>query len=107
MPDGSTHELRRDDTPYTGAVNNTGVYYAVDGSRLRYDTATPTLYLPSGARYVLGATTVQFYDANGNKLSYTRSSKQWTDTLGRVISSPPSPRRPASIATTCQASTAA
>lgn len=89
MPDGSTHELRRDDQPYTGPVNNTGVYYAVDGSRLRYDTATSTLYLPDGSRYVLSSTTVQFIDRNGNTLSYNRSTKQWTDTLGRVIASPP------------------
>lgn len=89
MPDGSTHELRRDDQPYGGPENNTGVYYAVDGSRLRYDTATTTLFLPDGTRYVLGATTVQLLDSNGNKLNYTRSTKQWTDTLGRVISSPP------------------
>lgn len=89
MPDGSTHELRRDDQPYGGPENNTGVYYAVDGSRLRYDTATTTLFLLDGSRYILGATTVQFLDSNGNKLNYTRSTKQWTDTLGRVISSPP------------------
>ena len=89
MPDGSAHELRRADQPYIGAVNNTGVYYAVDGSRLRYDTSTATLYMPDGSRYVLGSTAVQFFNRNGNRLDYNRSSKQWTDTLGRVISSPP------------------
>jgi RHS repeat-associated protein len=89
MPDGSAHELRRDDTPYTGPVNNSGIYYAVDSSRLRYDTATATLYLPDGARYVLGESTVQVIDRNGNTLSYDRGTGQWTDTLGRAISVPP------------------
>jgi RHS repeat-associated protein len=89
MPDGSAHELRRDDTPYTGATNNTGNFYAVDGSRLRYDTTTATLYLPDGSRYILGETTVQFIDRNGNTLNYNRSTGQWTDTLGRAIYAPP------------------
>jgi RHS repeat-associated protein len=89
MPDGSAHELRRDDTPYTGPVNNAGTYYAVDGSRLRYDTSTATLFLPDGSHYVLGESTVQFIDRNGNTLGYDRGTGQWIDTLGRVISSPP------------------
>ncbi|HEX8845799.1 MAG TPA: hypothetical protein VF791_14195, partial [Pyrinomonadaceae bacterium] len=92
MPDGSSHELRRDDTPYTGQVNNTGNYYAVDGSRLRYDNSNspPTLYLPDGSRYVFGENTIQFIDRNGNTLNYNRSTAQWTDTLGRPpISAPP------------------
>jgi RHS repeat-associated protein len=89
LPDGSAHELRRDDTPYTGPANNTGIYYSVDGSRLRYDTSTATLYLPDGARYILGESTVQYIDRNGNTLNYDRTTAQWTDTLGRVITAPP------------------
>lgn len=60
MPDGSTHELRRgnDDVYYSpSAIDKAGQYYAVDGSRLRYDTSggsTGTLYLPGGSRYELG-----------------------------------------------------
>ncbi len=36
MPDGSTHELRINDTPYTSGTP-TGTFYAVDDSRLRFD----------------------------------------------------------------------
>jgi RHS repeat-associated protein len=89
MPDGSAHELRRDDTPYTGPVSNSGTYYAVDGSRLRYDTSTGTLYLADGARYVLGADTTRFIDRNGNTLSFNNSTRQWTDTMGRSLAAPP------------------
>jgi hypothetical protein len=49
MPDGSTHELRASDTPYTGSyIEMTGDFYAVDGSRMRYYSTgetTGTLYL--------------------------------------------------------------
>lgn len=89
MPDGSSLDLRRDDTPYTGPVNNAGTYYAVDGSRVRYDTSTATLYLPDGMRYVMGESTVQVIDPNGNTMSYDKGTGQWTDSVGRVISAPP------------------
>ncbi|MGE0884106.1 MAG: RHS repeat domain-containing protein, partial [Blastocatellales bacterium] len=91
MPDGSTHELRKSDTPVTGEnLTMTGIYYAVDGSRLKYDADTATLYLPDGSRYLLAAPGgVQFIDRNGNTLSYNSTYKQWTDTLGRVIGLPP------------------
>jgi len=91
MPDGSTHELRKSDIPVTGEnLTMNGIYYAVDDSRLKYDGDTATLYLPDGARYLLAAPGgVQFIDRNGNKLSYDSASKQWSDTLGRVINLPP------------------
>lgn len=63
-----------------------GVYVAVDGSRLKYDTDTQTIYLPDGVRYWLTAPTgVQYIDRNGNTLTYNSTTKQWTDTLGRTI----------------------
>jgi hypothetical protein len=49
MPDGSTHELRRDDTPTQDHITG-NLYYAVDGSRIRYDENNQTLYLPDGSR---------------------------------------------------------
>jgi RHS repeat-associated protein len=91
MPDGSTHELRRDDTP-TGTHTSGGTYYAVDGSQMRYDATADALYLPDGSRYVnLGTIVngVKYIDRNGNALSYNSTSKQWTDTLGRIIDRPP------------------
>jgi hypothetical protein len=58
MPDGSAHELRRGDDYYLdqNAVSVIGTFYAIDGSRLRYDstgTTMGTLYMPDGSRYVL------------------------------------------------------
>ncbi len=93
MPDGSSHELRKSDVAYSGAVDTAGVFYAVDGSRLRYDTSTATLYLPDGTRYVLGGSFTQFIDRNGNtqNFSYNTSTGQWDwmDTVGRRIGQPP------------------
>ena len=38
LPDGSTHELRKDDNPVqSSGLSYTGVFVAVDGSRLKYD----------------------------------------------------------------------
>jgi RHS repeat-associated protein len=82
LPDGSKHELRRDDNVWSG-FQSSGVFYAVDGSRLRYHTDTQTLWLPDGSRYV-GNT--QYIDRNGNTLTYNGAF--WTDTLGRAIGLP-------------------
>ena len=49
MPDGSTHELRKNDTPVASA-SWSGIYYAVDGSRLKYDAGSTILYLPVSYR---------------------------------------------------------
>jgi hypothetical protein len=64
LPDGSTHELRKSDQPYNAnqGLDVYGTFYAVDGSRMRYGSTggnTGTLYLPDGARYVLGGNTPQ------------------------------------------------
>jgi RHS repeat-associated protein len=92
MPDGSTHELRESDTPSnSGSVDVSGTFYAVDGSRLRYDSTdadTGTLYVPDGTRYVLDAGSAQWIDRHGNTLTYSGTNRQWTDTLGRVIDMP-------------------
>ncbi|MBL8191079.1 MAG: hypothetical protein JNK38_23885, partial [Acidobacteria bacterium] len=92
MPDGSTHELRKNDTVVLrhlslGAPPLTGIYISTDGSRMKYDADAAILYLPDGSRYLLNASGgVHFIDRNGNTLIYNSSSKQWTDTTGRVIS---------------------
>jgi len=91
MPDGSTHELRASDQPYSGAMIMTGTFYAVDGSRMRYDSSsqtTGTLFLPDGTRYVLNGGSAQYIDRNGNTLNYDASTREWTDTLGRHIINP-------------------
>jgi RHS repeat-associated protein len=91
MPDGSTHELRQDDLPRREPIKKTGTFYAVDGSRLRYDSTgdkTGTLYLPDGTRYVLNDSTAQFIDRNGNTLNYDAATRQWTDTVGRTVGVP-------------------
>lgn len=89
MPDGSSHELRSSETPTAGSYNTQGVFYAVDSSRLKYDTATSTLYMPDGSRYILGGSVTQYIDRNGNTLTYNHSNGLWSDTLGRNIGGPP------------------
>jgi RHS repeat-associated protein len=93
MPDGSTHEMRKTDTVYQdgGTIDMVGTFYSVDSSRMRYDSTghnTGTLYLADGTRYIMGSSTVQYIDRNGNTLNYNVSSRQWTDTLGRVLNMP-------------------
>jgi RHS repeat-associated protein len=93
LPGGIAHELRKsDDSPIyrtstQGAPAMNGTYVAVDGSRLKFDaSASPNvIYMPDGSRYLLHSTGAEFVDPNGNKLTYSKSSKQWTDTLGRTI----------------------
>jgi RHS repeat-associated protein len=91
MPDGSTHELREDDNAYSGPIDQIGTFYAVDGSRLRYDSVdadTGTLYMPDGTRYVLDAGSGQIIDRNGNAVTYNAGTRQWSDTVGRTIDMP-------------------
>src|SRR6185369_7448187 len=53
LPDGSRHEVRLDDARHSVTESQvTGVYYAVDGSRLVYDAASSTVFLPNGTRMV-------------------------------------------------------
>lgn len=93
MPDGSTHEMRKADAVYQdgGFIDMVGTFYSVDGSRMRYDSTGPntgTLFMPNGTRYILGTTTCQVIDRNGNTLNYNIENRQWTDTMGRVIGMP-------------------
>ena len=93
MPDGSSHELRRTDVPYQdqGSIDMNGTFYAVDGSRMRYDSfdaSNGILYAPDGTRYVLGQPMSYVIDRNGNTQTYNGTTRQWTDTIGRVIASP-------------------
>ncbi|HEV7642928.1 MAG TPA: RHS repeat-associated core domain-containing protein [Pyrinomonadaceae bacterium] len=91
MPDGSSHEFRKSDTFYIGGIDTGGPFYAVDSSRMRYesvDADTGTLFLPDGTRYILDAGSCQLIDRLGNTLTYTASTHQWTDTLGRPIGNP-------------------
>lgn len=94
MPDGSRKEFRMDDAVHNFGTIPTGLYFAVDGSRMKYDSATDTLYLPDGSLYEpetdgSGNVTGRHYiDRNGNKIVYSNSSGHWTDTLGRTFGAP-------------------
>lgn len=100
MPDGSTHELRQNDTvnfcgdTSTGCMTDlTGTYLSVDGSKMRleYSDATSTLYMPDGGRYFFvggGEVAYTFIDHNGNRMNYDEPNRRWTDTLGRIINDP-------------------
>ncbi|HEX8558664.1 MAG TPA: RHS repeat domain-containing protein, partial [Pyrinomonadaceae bacterium] len=86
FPDGSSHELRRGDAPLAGADPQTGTYYSVDSSRMKYVGASPgagTLYMPDGSRYEFaGGAATRYVDSNGNVLTAQ------ADTLGRQITAP-------------------
>lgn len=104
MPDGSSHELRTDDEPRTTTSGNpqydfTGVFYAVDGSGVRFETASNTLFMPDGSRYIFGSThytvnareeqrATKYIDRNGNTLTYAAATRKWSDTLGRSLEIP-------------------
>lgn len=92
MPDGSTHELRKGDGFYnSNSIDMVGTFYAVDSSRMRYDSTgadTGTLYMSDGTKYILGHPTSSIIDRNGNTQTYSETTRQWTDTLGRVINNP-------------------
>lgn len=106
MGDGSTHEFRATDTPIvcgsTGGplcnnVDLTGIYLSVDGSRMRLEVTatTATLFMSDGSRVlfesfvsgdVLGKVAAEIIDEHGNKTAYNKTTKQWTDTIGRTLS---------------------
>lgn len=94
LPDGSSHDLRHGNPIANWPVGQpapsySGLYYAVDGSQLRYDYDSKTLYMPDGSRYILGdQNPTLFLDRNGNKRTYNPQNGTWTDTLGRGISPP-------------------
>ena len=100
MPNNAVHELRSSDEPYS--VGNGSALpipapdnlYAVDGSGLRYQRSTQTLFQPDGSRYILSTTAPRFIDRNGNTLTFTADfpfniqnniDVAMTDTLGRSM----------------------
>ncbi|HEY8184512.1 MAG TPA: hypothetical protein VIF64_00500, partial [Pyrinomonadaceae bacterium] len=106
LPDGSSSELRKSDTPQCFIITNpqpdfTGTFYSTDGSRVRFDADSGVLYLPDGGRYLFGAEqtvprynteqvtgrwATQSIDRNGNTINYSFTSV--TDTLGRTYANP-------------------
>jgi hypothetical protein len=99
MPDGSSHEFRASDLPVSGgstlggfSPNFSGTYLSVDNSKMRFETASSTLYMPDGSRYVFGSGNngfaTAYIDVHGNKLTYSDANKEWTDTTGRVLDNP-------------------
>ncbi|MGB7202045.1 MAG: RHS repeat-associated core domain-containing protein [Pyrinomonadaceae bacterium] len=103
MPDGSSHEFRKDDTINAyGTMNSPGGYglpdmigtfLSVDGSKMRLDLASSqsTLFLPDGSCYLFDQNAQQattFIDRNGNKMTFNLATRQWTDTMGRVVTDP-------------------
>lgn len=95
LPDGATQELRKDDAAHnydTEPVDWTGTYLATDGSRSRMELASNggILYLPDGGKYYFGSDNIGYLyeDRHGNRLSFNHSTRTWTDTLGRSLTSP-------------------
>jgi RHS repeat-associated protein len=106
LPDGSSHELRKSDTPQcldpsAAYPDFTGTFYSTDGAGMRFDNDTGVLYLPDGGRYFFGTGQVvqrynneyisgrwatQYIDRNGNTVNYSFTSV--TDTLGRSQGNP-------------------
>ncbi|HEX8140050.1 MAG TPA: hypothetical protein VF544_20985, partial [Pyrinomonadaceae bacterium] len=93
LPDGSRHELRRDDTVLpAGADTTSGTFLAVDGSRLRFESASRTLFIPDGSRIIYDPNpdgtpaAIRYVDRHGNQNTYSFATTQcdrWTDSLGR------------------------
>ena len=91
-------------------MDSQGSYLSVDGSRMRFENnevqpngqTRHVLYLPDGSRYLFPYSNTQnstvsaagyreaeeFFDANGNKMTFDRSTRVWTDTKGILISNP-------------------
>ena len=95
MPDGSSHELRKDDLARDARMpyDRTGSFVSVDASQLRFEASSNTLFLPDGSSYLFTQQTneqsaIQYVDRNGNTLTYNQTSRQWTDSMGRVIGLP-------------------
>lgn len=101
LPDGSSHELRREDRVYRCAgfgVNDNcsasgfydwdGTYISVDGSGMRFEVPANILYMPDGSRYEIDGTDYEYFDKHGNKSVYDSSTRTFTDSVGREITNP-------------------
>lgn len=123
MPDGTVVEFRKDDVRIqcgflasgnqNCALNLTGTYLSVDGSRMRFAYGEPqpngstrhVLYLPDGSRYLFPyaapialarfTEAEEYRDRNGNTQTYDRATGIWTNTLGVSIQNPFPPGLPA------------
>lgn len=87
MPDGSSHEFRKDDLLHPTPINNSdfvGTFLSVDGTGMRLEVGasgqSSTLYLPDGGRYLFSANETlpdadrfasEYVDAHGNRIQYT------------------------------------
>jgi len=105
FPDGTSSTFRKDDKVYDcnypdqcAAVNSRlGSFLSVDGTGRRLvmaqdanNQSTATLFNLDGSRWVITAPGNQqeYYDKNGNKLTYDINSFTWTDTKGNQILNP-------------------
>lgn len=126
LPSGETHEMRSDDTVEIYSPNSNcsspgnpncsindpslqqnwnRIYYATDGSNLKYiedSTTTPAIYrllMPDGSFYDFSNTrgsvnfktarkALKYTDRNGNFTQYNEQDGAWTDTLGKTLTAP-------------------
>jgi RHS repeat-associated protein len=105
LPDGTTRTFRKDDKVYDcndyqqclAAYSRSGSFISIDGSGSRLVTQldsnnqpTMTLYNPDGSRWVASTTggVQQYFDKNGNRMTYNASTLTWTDTKGKEIVNP-------------------
>jgi RHS repeat-associated protein len=106
LPDGTTHEFRKDDKIYdcnymeqcSAALDKTGTFLSVDGSGLRLvdevgpnnSYFTSTLIQPGGGRVVIhrDSPVQEHIDGNGNRSTYNTATRVWTDNMGREITNP-------------------
>lgn len=109
MADGASHEFRADDQVCN---HHTGIgcgdadrsYLSVDGTGMRFepsetlpdDSERPVLHLQDGGQYIFPETmngivygsAEKFVDRNGNVSTYNKTTRTWTDTVGRQIADP-------------------
>lgn len=93
LADGSAHEMRKDDMARQ-TIDNNGIYYSTDSMRMIFQTATNTLFMSDGSRYIFSPVVygqqnaTQYIDRHGNTQTYNSSTRQWADNMGRIISEP-------------------
>ncbi|NNE67334.1 MAG: RHS repeat protein [Pyrinomonadaceae bacterium] len=112
LPDGTSHELRKDNsvTIYPRDSNPVldfdGTYFSPDSSNVKYvenaSNNTFRLFLPDGSSYLFSSQVeplssvdprrvrkaLEYLDVHGNRVVYDSINRAITDTLGRNIQSP-------------------